>query len=580
MTRFSFLYCAGLLFAHLIAANAAPRIVFHGHREFSSDELARFINVTDSTALDSAGLAACLQALQDSMIAQDFINARIDSAIWETDRKGRRALHVFLYEGNLARVSEVLWLGDSARVPLAVAARVLCRAGDAFRWSNVAYDADLIVTQMGNAGYPFARVDVDWIPDSLTAEVQIRYLISSGPVTKLNFIAFPGNKLTRASYLQRETRLRVGDLFDQRKIDAARRRLARLDFIRNAGRPEVAVNDAGETGVRFPVEEARSTRIDAVAGYLPAAEGRDAVISGLANLEFLNLFGTGRRGKIRWERPNQRVQSVDVSYREPWILGQPLALRLDFTQRVEDTLYVSRRIAARVEYELGTKTTVWGTLQYEAVFTDSASAVQLNLPDNRTTYTETGFAFDTRDHSTNPRSGVFFSTYAGTGWRHRDQSESGEPAGSFRHHRVGVDNEIAQAISAFWIADFSVHARVLESTEPEVLLPDLYRVGGARTVRGYREEQFFGSRVGWASAELRYWTGPASRIFAFCDAGSVYREQWLDALRYERSNDFFIGVGIGLRLETNMGVWGFDYGVGRDDKLLSGKIHVSLQSSF
>lgn len=580
MRRFRFICFAGCLLACALILNAAPRVVFHGHREFSSGELGQFLSLPDSTVMDSAGLALRRQALQDSMIANDFVFARIDSAAEELDRKGRKTLHVFVHEGELARISDVLWLGDSARVPVIAAQQVLCRAGSVFRWSNVAYDANLIVAQMGNAGYPFARVDVDWKTDSVTSEIEVRYLISSGPVTRIDFIAFPGNKQTRDSYLQRETRLRIGELFDQRKIDAARRRLARLDFIRSAGRPEVAVNDAGQTGVRFPIEEARSTRIDAVAGYLPSTEGRDAVVSGLVNLEFLNLFGSGRRGRIHWERPDQRVQSVDVSYREPWIFRQPLALRFDFAQRVEDTLYVSRRIATRVEYELGSKTTVWGTLQYEAVFTDSASAVQLNLPDNRTTYTEAGFAFDTRDHPTNPRSGVLFSTFAGTGWRKRDELDSTEMTGEFRHHRVGVDNEIAQAISSFWIADVSVHARALESTEPEVLLPDLYRLGGARTVRGYREEQFLGSRVGWASAELRYWTGPASRLFAFCDAGSVYRERRLEATGLERSNQFFVGAGIGLRLETNMGVWGFDYGVGKDDRLLSGKIHVSLQSSF
>jgi outer membrane protein assembly factor BamA len=362
-------------------------------------------------------------------------------------------------------------------------------------------------------------------------------------------------------------------------VETARRRLSRLDFIHHVGTPEIAVNDVGQTGVRFPVEEARSTRLDAVAGYLPASPGRSAVLSGLVNLEFLNLFGTGRRGRIHWERPDERIQSVELSYREPWVLGQPLALRADFGQRVEDTLYVSRRVAARAEYELGSKTTVWGALQYEAVFTDSASSVQLSLPNNRTTYMEAGFAFDTRDYPANPRSGAFFSTQAGAGWRKRDRSASGAPAGSFRQHRAGVDSEIAQELFPFWVADASVHARALETSEPDVLRPDLYRLGGARTLRGYREEQFMGSRVGWASTELRYLLGSASRVFAFCDVGSVYEEQPTDSGLQGRTLTR-VGAGVGLRMETNLGIWGFDYGVGQDDRLLNGKIHVSLLSSF
>ena len=561
-------------------AAAAGRVIFYGNREFSSSDLERFLAWSDSSANDSTALVHRGRALQDSMIAHDFVGAQVDSMAWRTDSRGRRALHVHVREGDLGKIAAVRWLGDSARVPARAAERALCRPGAVFRWSQVAYDANLIVEHMENSGYPFARVDVDWaLMDSLDSEIETRFLVSSGPVTRLEFVSFPGNRQTHEDLLRRETRLRIGDLFDQRKVETARRRLSRLDFIRHAGRPEIAVNDVGETGVRFPIEEARSSRLDAVAGYLPASQGRSAVLSGLVNLEFLNLFGTGRRGRVHWERPDERIQAVEVSYREPWILGQPLALRLDFGQRVEDTLYVSRRISTRAELELGGKTTVWGTLQYEAVLTDSASAAQLNLPNNRTTYTEAGFAFDTRDHPTNPRSGVFFSTQAGSGWRKRERSAAGDPSGSFRHHRAGVDSEIAQELFPFWVADASVHARALESTEPEVLLPDLYRLGGARTLRGYREEQFLGSRVGWASAELRYLLGSASRVFAFCDAGSVYRERRTDT-ELESSTLTRVGAGIGLRLETNIGVWGFDYGVGQDDRLLSGKIHVSLQSSF
>ena len=580
MSRGHLMLLMGMLLAAGMTAAAAQQVVFHGNREFSSSELEGFLAWSDSSAKDSADLGARSDALQDSMIAHDFVAAQVDSAVWRSDARGRGTLHVYVCEGELGTFGAVRWLGDSARVPAIAARRARCRPGAVFRWSQVADDANLIVESMSNSGYPFARVDVDWtMTDSLPAEIETHFLVSSGPLTKLDFIAFPGNRQTHEDLLRRETRLQTGDLFDQRKVETARRRLSRLDFIRRVGRSEIAVNDVGQTGVRFPIEEARSTRLDAVAGYLPGAQGRAAVLSGLVNLEFLNLFGTGRRGRVHWERPNERIQAVELAYREPWILGQPLALRLDFGQRVEDTLYVSRRISVRAELELGGKTTVWGALQYEAVFTDSASAEQLNLPNNRTSYTEAGLAFDTRDHPTNPRSGAFFSTQAGTGWRKRERSALGEPSGSFRHHRAGMDSEIAQELFPFWVADASVHARVLETTEPEALLPDLYRLGGARTLRGYREEQFLGSRVGWASAELRYLLGTASRVFAFCDAGSVYRERRTDA-GLENSTLVRAGAGVGLRIETNIGVWGFDYGVGQDDRLLSGKIHVSLQSSF
>jgi outer membrane protein insertion porin family len=555
---------------------APPKLVFHGNREFSASELAALVSIADSSAASEPDWQRLADALTDSLVARDYLFAGVDSVRTEIDRRHRTVVHVYLREGSLARVAVVRWTGDSLIVPAYLSKRMLCATGSVFHWTNITADTDLLLTFFENSGYPFARVDIQRIEtDSAAATVDVWFTLHAGPITAIDYVSFPGNKLTKESYLARETRLKLHRPYDQRRVKAAQQRLTRLDFVRRVGASEIAVNREGQTGIRFPIEEARSTRLDIAAGYLPATGSNKAVLSGLVNVEFLNLFGGGRRARVHWERPNNRIQAVEVAYREPWILNQPLAVRIDFGQRIEDTLYVTRKFAGRVEVELPSRVSGWTSIQQEAILADSLSSVQLNLPDSRTTYVEAGISFDSRDHPTNPRSGVYFSTLAGTAWRHRDRSASGLAAGSFRQQRGGIDMEVAQEFLPFWITDFSVHARGLTTDEPEVLLPDLYRLGGARTLRGYREEQFLGSRIGWASVEARYWLGPASRFFVFGDIGSAYREQSAQSQTLVK-----IGAGFGIRLETNLGIWGIDYGVGEGDKLLSGKLHISLLSTF
>jgi len=565
----------------VLHAMAADKVFFHGNRKFSSGDLQQFLDVSNPSAIGADTLETRIMGIADSLVARDFLSARVDSFRWIAGRHGKRDLHIYVHEGSLTHVSSLRWMGDSLTVSPSVRDRAMCLPGSVFRWSNVEFDTDLLLTYFENSGYPFAKVEMAKVEsDSAQGGVDVWLSLTAGPLTSVEFVSFPGNRQTKDLFLRRETRLRQGEHYDQRRIEAARRRLVRLDFVKRAGTGEIAVNDAGQTGVRFPIEEARSTRLDAVAGYLPATQGSKGLLTGLVNVEFLNLFGGGRHARIHWEQPDRRVQAVDVSYREPWILNQPLALRLDFGQRVQDTLYVTRKLGLRLELELPSNVTVWGAVNQESVFADSLSSSQYGLPGSNTTFLETGFSFDTRDHPTNPRGGVFFSTQAGTGWRHRERIESTqEPAGSFRQQRGEIDAEAAREVFPFWIADVSLHARAITTTEPEVLLPDLYRLGGARTLRGYREEQFLGSRIGWTSAELRYWLGPASRVFVFCDVGSAYRQQHLNSV-VQTTTLVRAGTGIGLRLETDIGVWGFDYGIGQGDRLMSGKLHVSLLSSF
>jgi outer membrane protein insertion porin family len=559
---------------------ASGKVVFHGNRKFSSGELQDLLAVSDPAAFPSDSLQIRVLALTDSLVARDFLFAHVDSFKLEQARRNRRDLHIYLHEGVLSRVASLRWMGDSAAVSASVREKMLCVPGSIFRWANLHFDTDLLLSFFEDSGFPFAKVEMAKVEaDSSRQAVDVWLSISSGPRTTIDFVSFPGNRQTKDNFLRRETRLRKGEPYDQRRIESARRRLVRLDFVKRADDGEIAVNESGQTGVRFPIQEARSTRLDIVAGYLPKTPTQKALVTGLVNVEFLNLFGGGRRAHVHWEQPDRRVQAVDVSYREPWILNQPLALRFDFGQRIQDTLYVTRNIGVRLELELPDNLTLWGAVRQESVFSDSLSTALYNLPNSNTTYLESGFAFDTRDHPTNPRGGVYFSTQAATGWRHRDFLSETEPAGSYRLQRGEIDAEVAHEVYPFWIADLSLHARAIGTNEPEVLLPDLYHLGGARTLRGYREEQFLGSRIGWASAEMRYWLGPASRVFLFCDAGSAYRQQHIASV-LQTTSLFRVGAGLGLRLETNIGVWGFDYGIGQGDNFMSGKLHVSLLSSF
>ena len=561
------------------AETRVDRVVYHGAHEFSSGELNQWLDAPLHQALSDDSLQVRLRAVEDSLVARDFVFAHVDS-FRVRERGQRRELHVYLNEGRLARVLSIRWLGDSSRVPTAVASRAMTRTGSTFRWTNVSYDVGLLLDYFETAGYPFARIEVSRVePDSMVQGVSIWLQLATGPLTRLDFISFTGNRQTKDAFLLRETRLREGDVYDQRRVTAAQRRLRRLPFVRQVPVPELVVNEAGETGVRFRIEEARSTLIDIAAGYQPAAGNRKGQVSGLANLEFLNLFGVGRSGHLHWERPTSSTQAVEVGYTEPWILKQPVSLRVDFRQRIQDTLYVERSFGAQVGFDVAAQLSAWAAARREAVYADSASAALYNLPDSRTTYLETGLSLDTRDEPLNPRRGAYFSTFIGNGWRERDDMKAGHAGGSFRQQRGGVDSEIAHELFPFWIVAVGMHARAIRSTEPEILLPDLYRLGGARSLRGYREEQFLGSRIGWTSAEIRYWLGPLSRVFLFADAGGVFREQLVDSVR-QSSTLYRAAAGLGLRLETNMGVWGIDYGVGQGDNLLDGKLHVSLLSSF
>ncbi len=107
----------------------------------------------------------------------------------------------------------------------------------------------------------------------------------------------------------------------------------------------------------------------------------------------------------------------------------------------------------------------------------------------------------------------------------------------------------------------------------------MFRFGGANTLRGYRENQFLGSRVAWTNAEYRFLLGRRSFFFGFLDTGYYSRpadiEQSLPA-----SEAFKYGYGIGLRTDTPLGNISVSFALGQGDSFSQGKIHIGLINDF
>lgn len=545
------------------ATNELPAIV---NRSVLPIRVIREVLEQDS----SVGRDDAIMALQDSLIARGFFGATVDIS-GET---------LYVVAGNRYETAGVRWLGDSLVIDPMAFARVPLQTGREFEFWQVSESANGLLDWCEESGFPFARVEVDSFElDHISGHVTPHLRIAAGPRIAISFVNFEGNTISQNSLLLRESRLRIGSLYRESRIGMAKRRLSQLEYLRRVSDPKLVVDDQGRSGLVIPVEESKLSRLDAVAGLAPAAEGESQTVTGLVDLQLLNLFGSGRRAKVFWRRPSSKVQEIALAWREVWVAGTPFWADMSFAQRVEDTLYVTRRFGGKVGYPISASLEVFGGVAREELLADSTTARQLGLTTSATTLWESGFAVDTRNHRSNPRSGVKFETSIANGVRRTDVPPQGSDKRRFTQRRVSTDVEFNKEVRPYWIAHVSGHGRAVSSDEPQVPTPDLVRVGGARTLRGYREEQFLGSQVAWGTLEARYWLGNLSRVAIFGDFGAISRE-----MRREESKasvtTLKAAYGFGLRMETGLGVWGIDYGIAGGTSPLNGQLHVSLLSLF
>jgi outer membrane protein assembly factor BamA len=108
---------------------------------------------------------------------------------------------------------------------------------------------------------------------------------------------------------------------------------------------------------------------------------------------------------------------------------------------------------------------------------------------------------------------------------------------------------------------------------------ELFRIGGNRTQRGFDEEQIFASAYATLTLEARYLLTTNSYFFGFGDA-SVVEARSLQL----QSRTFPYSVGIGLALDTKIGIFGLSYALGTyagaPIQVRNAKIHFGYVNMF
>ncbi|MBC8425171.1 BamA/TamA family outer membrane protein, partial [bacterium] len=116
----------------------------------------------------------------------------------------------------------------------------------------------------------------------------------------------------------------------------------------------------------------------------------------------------------------------------------------------------------------------------------------------------------------------------------------------------------------------------------EISLAEQYRLGGARSLRGYAEDQFHGERVASTMVELRLGRPGRSRLYTFFDVG-YFRfsepdplQPGLDSTREGTRR----GFGLGIETATPGGDVSLAIGLPGAFQFEDAKLHIALLQAF
>ena len=549
------IFSPALLLASVGAAAPVIRsVAVSGNSMISASEIARGSLLRSGTPFS------------DSLVSLEV--ARIDSLYFsigvlsvgmraDTIRRGDGVdLLLRVEEGAPARVGRVAVSGAALLGEERAREAIRPREGDPFDPFLLERSLGALLARYNESGYPYAQV---WLTGFAyradSNEVDLVVSISEAERTAIGRIVFEGLAKTDSSVARRTSRLRPGTLYRSTDVERARAYLRSSGLFESVGEARLERRRAGEIDLVLPVKETKGAgSFQGAMGVSKKADG-SYVASGAAGLILRNIAGSGRDAALDWLNDGQSYSRIGIRFREPFVASTPLSLGIELSQIVQDSVYVWSAGALSVGIPLGPAATVTAGLAADRNVPETGELARSTRQRFRVGYARTGAGFA--------------SAAIHVEGAYRKKYFSNAPAERDGELLYGFD--ASASVATF--ESQSLYLRLASQgvfAKGDVPLAETYALGGANTLRGYREAQFRGEKIVWSSVEYRF--GAGGLFFLFDDVGAfeTRREGWT----------FKNGVGFGLRADSPVGIVSLSFGVGERLSLAETRLHVSLSERF
>ncbi len=545
-------------------------ISFVGNDEFSDSQLREIITTTETgffsflsptNVYDPDRLNLDRELLRQYYLKNGFADARIVSATADLDRDGKGFFISFTVEEGERYKFGTIDIETSLKSldPESVRSKIATKPGKIYDASKVDTSLEKITTEAAAFGYAFARVRPRVDRDPIARVISITYVIEEGPRVYIERIDIVGNTRTLDKVIRREFRLAEGDAYNRLLVDAARRRLVRLQYFKKVSIANEPGSAADRVILIVRVQEQATGELSFGGGY---SSSSGAILD--VSLTERNLLGRGQFIRLR-ARGGLETLNIDFAFTEPKFMGRNMSAGFDLFMTEQDfsdeSSFSSKRFGGGIRFGIplndNLRVATFYRLTQEEIFDvkSDASAV-VKSAEGETLVSLVGYAltYDTRNHPKIPSRGILFTV----------GNELAGVGGDVNFLRTTADLRAFYPVRKKMVLAGRIHGGYVTGySGDDVRLLDLF-FKGAETIRGFETsgigprdlttDDALGGKVFAASSlELRFPLPKVPEKFGltaavFFDAATLYEAGDLSGQTIILGDDNTIRTAAGFSL--------------------------------
>lgn len=452
------------------------------------------------------------------------------------------------------------------------------RPGEILNLKKLNGDLERILKYYYNEGYSAKIKDVN-ITEQGDVTIELVEL-------RVADVRIEGHKKTKDYVVRRYITVKPGELLDVNKLREDQRKLVNLGIFESIDIKLDVANDDDAYIVTYVLKEARTGSAGIGAGYSSAEK-----FIGYIEVTESNFLGRLQTVNVNWQFGKGR-SSYTLGFYDPWIDAKQTSFGINLynrhqtvTRKWDDEKFQWKEGTppAEIRYnELrrGGNISIGRPLKQDLRLSLSLRIDGTSLiPMPQEGKTEAGWAWipgqnpsgdtrsltlsltgDTRDHYMNPTKGLY--------WRASAETAGGLLGGSYTFSKFQGECSGYREVRPDQVLAIRLSGGL---STGELPLHEQYRLGGAETLRGYDYGEYYGDNMLLANAEYRFRILKGVQGVVFVDTGATWlKEQQIDAVGLST------GAGLGVRVETPIGMLRVDYGFGKQ----GGQAYLSFGQMF
>ena len=420
---------------------------------------------------------------------------------------------------------------------------------------------------IANKGYPFNKIQLNNIKDFDSTNLYASINIELNDKRKSDKVIIKGYENFPKAFLKHYLKYSNKDDFNFDVIKNKSEEINKLGFVSQIKDPEILFKK-DSTIIYLYLEKVKNNSFDGFIGFATNEENEKLEINGYMDIRLHNTLNYGEKINVNYRSTSDNNRFLKTNITTPYIFNTALGLELDLNLTKKDSTYIKDEQSVGLNFLIKNK----HNLSFHLSTLNSTSSLETTnelIKDYKSNFKKIKYDFKKVNINNKLIPVKFLTSIELSTGKRKDNLETKTQnryfIKTFNNFNITKSSSIYLNLEAYGLNSSNYY------------LNEMLLFGGINSIRGFEENSIATNKLFLINTEYRIKLNNDIYINTIFD--TAYYENTLANIR-----DNIYGLGFGLNINTNSGVFRLNYanGIkkGQDIDLKLSKIHVSFSNIF